>query len=357
MRLWFVMACALCGVAGAEIVHEHVIGKEYPGKYKHPASFTQLDTGDLYVAYYGGGGEYEDDSKVWGMRRAIDGDTWSEPAVIADTPFLGEGNPVVWQAPDGMVWLYYVQRYGDTWSDSRIKAKISTDGAKTWSDPLDVTFDPGTMVRSTPIVLNNGQFLVPIYVETGHDREVVGGDTASLFLFHDPKTRSFTTSGRIVSPKGNLQPSVVQIDENHLIAYCRRGGGYEPTTDGYMIRSESRDGGRTWSPGENAQFPNPNAAIDFIKLRNGHLLLVYNDNMNSRDPLTVAISEDNDKTWPHRRDIATGDHDFAYPVALQTKDGRIRVLYTRDERSTVMLATFEESDILGHTTADPNNEH
>ena len=336
-----------CGIAQAEIVTEPVIGKEFPGQYKHPASITQLDSGDLYVAYYGGGGEYEDDSKVWGMRRGIDATEWTEPVVIADTPFLAEGNPVVWQAPDGTVWLWYVQRYGETWSESRIKAKISTDDAKTWSDSLAVAHELGMMVRSLPIVLHDGNYLLPIYLETGHDREIVGPDTTSLFLRFDTKTHQFSELGRIASAKGNLQASVVELEDDHLIAYMRRGGGYEPTTDGYMVRAESKDGGKTWSEGKDTEFPNPNAAIDFMKLKNGHLFLVYNDSMNERTPLTVAISEDGDKTWPHKKHIGTGPHDFAYPVAIQTKDGKIRVLYTRDERTQVMLATFDEADITG----------
>lgn len=351
IRKLFATAAALLATLAvrADIVHEQVIGTEFPGKYKHPATITQLANGDLYVAYYGGAGEYEDDSKVWGLRRAIDGTSWTKPVVIADTPFLAEGNPVLWQAPDGTVWLWYVQRYGETWSDSRIKAKISTDGAKTWSDSLVVAHELGMMVRSTPILLNDGDYLLPIYHETGHDTEMVGPDTASLFLRYNPAKHTFTPTGKIKSPKGNLQPSVVQLSDDHLIAYCRRGGSYEPTTDGYMVRAESHDGGATWSEGKDSPFPNPNAAIDFIKLSSGNLLLVYNDSMNERTPLTVALSEDQDKTWPHRVDIATGPHDFAYPVAIQTRDGKIRVLYTRDERSRVMLATFDEADVIGHT--------
>ncbi|MBI1321416.1 MAG: hypothetical protein GC168_21035 [Candidatus Hydrogenedens sp.] len=333
----------------AEIVVEHVIGKEYPGDYKHPASITEIGGKELYVSYYGGGGEYEDDSKVWGMRRALDSDTWSEPVVIADTPFLAEGNPVVWEAPDGVVWLFYVQRYGDTWSQSRIKGKISLDGAKTWSDSFMVAFEQGMMVRARPITLMDGDYLLPVYHETGSDRENVGADTTSLFLRFNPKTHAWTESNRIYSRLGNLQPSPVQIDENYLISYSRRGGGYDPMTDGYLVRSESHDGGHTWSKGEDSAFPNPNAATDFIKLANGHLVLAYNDNMNDRTPLTVAISEDDDKTWPHKRDIGTGDNTFAYPMLIQTTDGKIRLLYTTDNRATVMLATFDEADIVGHT--------
>ena len=36
-------------------------------------------------------------------------------------------------------------------------------------------------------------------------------------------------------------------------------------------------------------------------------------------------------------------------VELQTRDGRLHVLYTTNKRSTVMLASFDESAILGLT--------
>jgi len=134
-----------------------VFGSEHPGPYKHPASITQLDNGDLYLAYYGGEGEYARDTAVYGARlKSVDGQ-WSAPKVIADTPDRSEGNPVVWQAPDGLVWLFYVNRYGDTWSTSRVKVKISRDGARSWSDSFMLTFEQGTMVRGQPIVLHDSQ--------------------------------------------------------------------------------------------------------------------------------------------------------------------------------------------------------
>ena len=334
--------------AESDIVTTKVIGTEHPNKYKHPASFTELDNGDFYLSYYGGGGEYELDACVWGMTLKKGKKKWSEPVKISDSPYISEGNPVVWQAPDGVLWLYYNQRYGDTWSDTRIFAKISNDRGKTWSDPILVAAEKGMMVRGRPIVLHDGMHLIPIYHETGKDRENVGADTTSLFLRYKPGSFEWIETNRVTSRAGNLQPSVVQIDNNYLIAYSRRGGGYEPITDGWLVRTESRDGGHTWSEGRDSAFPNPNAATDFIKLRNGHLLLVYNDSMSERDPLTVAISTDNDVTWPYKRNIAEGPHDFAYPVVLQAQDGKIHMIYTRDGRSTIMHAVFDESAILEH---------
>ena len=324
-----------------------LFGPEHPGRYKHPASITQLTNGDLYIAYYGGSGEYGDDTAVYGSHLKVGEKQWTEPKVIADTPDRGEGNPIVWQAPDGLVWLFYVNRYGETWSNARVKGKISEDGAKSWSDSFMLNFEEGTMVRGQPIALNNGDYLLPMYHETGEDQEKTASSTCSYFMRYNPKTKVWTETNRIKSPMGNLQPQVVQLTDKYLVAYIRRGGDYLPTNHGYMLRSESRDGGYTWSDAVETKFPNPNAAVDFIKLRNNHLLLVYNNNMNDRTPLTVAVSTDGDKTYPYRRDIAGGDNTFAYPYAIQSRDGKIHIIYTTNNRTTIMHAVFDEYAIIG----------
>lgn len=332
---------AIPGVAAMRIM-----GPEAPGDYKHPAAMTELDNGDLYLAYYGGSGEYGVDTKVFGARRRPGEEAFSTPEVIAETPFRSAGNPVVWQGPDGLVWLFYVVRYGETWSDSRIHAKISRDGAQTWSDSMLLAAELGMMVRNKPIVLRNGDYLLPIYHETGHDRENVGADTTSLFLRHNPKTREWTESSRIRSRQGNLQPAPAQITDDYLIAYCRRGGGYKPVTDGWLVRSESRDGGYTWSEGVDSEFPNPNSAVDLVHLRNGHLMLIYNNSMNRRCPLSVAISMDGGETWPVKKDIFTGPGVYAYPYAFQGKDDKIYLIFTSGSRTVINLAVFDEEAIL-----------
>ena len=307
---------------------------------------TQFQNGDFYLVYYGGEGEYANDTAVFGSRLKKGGSKWSTPRVIAKDPFRSLGNGVIWQAPDGLVWLFYVVRFGETWSSSRVQAKVSRDNAETWSDAFPLHLEEGIMVCNKPIVLNNGNYLLPLYHETGDDKEKTGADCTSLFLRFDTKKKQWSETGHIRSSNGNIQPAVVQLTDDHLVAYCRRGGDYEPTTNGYLVRAESHDGGQTWSEGKNCQFPNPNAAVDFLKLKNGHLLLIYNDSMNERTPLTAAISTDGDKTYSHRRNIAEGPYDYAYPIATQAQDGRIHVIYTSHERTVVNRAVFDEQWVL-----------
>lgn len=322
-----------------------VFGGEHPGPYKHPASITQLDNGDLYIAYYGGEFEYSEQTAVYGSRRLKGESVWSYPEVIAATPFHGVGNPVVWQAPDGIVWLFYNVQFGDTWSNARVKAKLSYDGARTWSDSFMLAMEEGSMVRGQPIVLNNGDYLLPLYHETGEDHERTADDTSSYFMRFNPQTKKWTETNRIRSEEGNLQAQVVQTSDTDLFCFLRRGGGYGPTEEGWMLRASSSDGGFTWTDAEKTDFPNPNSAVELIKLKNGHLLLVYNDNMNDRTPLTVAVSTDNGVTWPHRRTIAGGQNTYAYPYAIQGQDEKIYLIYTTNSRTTIMMAVFEEAAI------------
>jgi hypothetical protein len=245
MKRLFIMILSLASfefaIAADDVRIERLFGPEIPGKYKHPASITELDNGDLYVVYYGGEGEYEGDTAVYGSRLANDSHQWTRPKVIADTPGRSEGNPVVWQAPDGVTWLFYITNYGPTWSTSRVKYKLSKDRAQTWSDSDMLAFELGSMVRGRPIVLNNGDYLLPVYHETGEDRERTAADSCSFFFRYDPKTKRWTESSRIYSPHGNLQPAPSQITDDYLVAYCRPGGDFEPDPNRFVVRLPVQD--------------------------------------------------------------------------------------------------------------------
>ena len=348
-RLFLLFMLCVAPVAySQEPTFERVFGPEVPtGPYKHPACMTELANGDLYLVFYGGQGEYANDTAVFGSRKKKGEAAWSHPVKVAHDPFRSVGNGVIWQGPDGVVWLFYVVRYGETWSTSRVQFKISTDHAETWSDASVLALEEGIMVRNRPIVLSDGSYLLPAYKETGHDTEAVGADSASLFFRFDPKTKKWAETGRIRSPKGNIQPAPLELSPGHLVAYCRRGGGYDPKEVGYIVKSESLDGGQTWSEGVDSPFPNPNAAVDFLKLQRGNLLLVYNDSFNSRTPLTVAFSADHDKTWPVKKDLVSGPGDFGYPLAFQSQDGKVHIVYTSEKRQVINHATFDESWIAG----------
>lgn len=345
-----VLAFGLMQGHAADPVFQRVFGPEVPtGPYKHPACLEELSNGDLYMVYYGGEGEYANDTAVFGSRLAKGSTLWTPPVAIARDPLRSLGNGVIWQASDGSVWMFYVVRFGPTWSDSRIQAKVSKDLCKTWSDPTVVSFERGLMVRNRPIVLADGSWLLPAYEEKGEDKESVSSESVSTCFRFDPKKPSegWNRLGSIHSDKGNIQPAIVELEPNHLIAYCRRGGGYGPNSSGYIVASESMDGGKTWSKGVDTKFPNPNSAVDMMKLKSGRIILLYNHSMTVRTPLSVAVSEDGGKNWLNRRDLATEYNAFAYPIFFQARDGRIHAIYTSDQRKVINHVIFDEDWALG----------
>src|SRR5438477_8467334 len=118
--LWFAFATLGELFAADEIQVERVLGPEVKtGDYKHPASFDELRNGDLYLVFFSGQGEYNDNSAaVFGARLASGGTRWSPPDAIARDPFHSLGNPVIWQAPDGLVWLFFGSGYWAPCADS-----------------------------------------------------------------------------------------------------------------------------------------------------------------------------------------------------------------------------------------------
>lgn len=44
--------------------------------------------------------------------------------------------------------------------------------------------------------------------------------------------------------------------------------------------------------------------------------------------------------------MAEGPHDYAYPLALQAKDGRIHLIFTSHERTIINHATLDEDWVV-----------
>jgi hypothetical protein len=55
---------------------------------------------------------------------------------------------------------------------------------------------------------------------------------------------------------------------------------------------------------------------------------------------------DGAKTFSRRLDLETNPKgDFGYPTALQTREGKIHVLYTSDERTVVRRIVLTEAEM------------
>ena len=124
---------------------------------------------------------------------------------------------------------------------------------------------------------------------------------------------------------GLTQPTVVQYEDGKMSAFFRNGG-----PEHRIKRSDSDDGGITWSEVTTTSLLHPGAGIEALVLKNGHLAMVYNDKESgARDQLAISISEDRGETWTHTRHLEkTPESRFDYPSIIQAQDGSIHVTYS-----------------------------
>jgi predicted neuraminidase len=308
-------------MAGA-LLREHINQPTERFPRCHCSTIVELPSGDLLTAWYAGSGEAKRDVAVVSSRREKGAGSWGEMKVISDTPGKPEGNCVLFVAPDGVLWVFFAVMHGKLdgpygpgvrWVTCDLRAKTSTDEGRTWSETRIIREELGMVARCKPIVLDNGDIIMGFEHKQGFSYFMISPD--------DGRTWQWTGPLRGVP---NEHPTLIQRENGDILAMLR------PSFFKRIARAVSHDRGRTWEHAVNTEFPNPGAAIDMVKLEDGRVVLVFNDSWRGRNPLTLAMSEDEGETWPHKRDLVTGEGSFAYPAIIQDAEGLLHVTYTNN---------------------------
>ena len=358
----------------------------------HASSVVETPNGSLLAVWYengpasehyyfqGGDEDKADDVRIGGARLPRDAAAWDAPFVMADTYGVSDNNPALVVDTQNRLWLVHATLIAvpaRTWGSALLQFKVSADyeaaGPPRWQrsgvlipkpEGLDETVaaaaddlrrragrqaprnleraralierldDPfarrlGWMPRVHPLALADGAVLVPLANENFN--------LAAMALSRDGgETWTFS---RPVPSIGVIQPSVLRLRDGRLLAFFR------DTTERHRIhRSESRDGGLTWSPVTPTSLPNPGGGIEAIALQSGALAMVYNDKEESpRDRLAVSLSMDEGATWPWTRHLEnTPGQRFDYPSLVQARDGLLHATYSYNLK-TIKHVTFSES--------------
>jgi len=300
--------------------------------FAHCATLTDLGDAGLITVWMGGSYETAPDVCLLESRLLPGTERWTTPRVMAEVNGYSLGQPVMMPRPNGELWFFYVVIMKDDWRSAIPYLKKSSDGGQTWSEPERLFDYPGLMLRSRAHVLN-GRIILPAYDEnTWQSRMIVSDD--------DGKTWRLTAP--MVSPDGNIHPNLVPLDADggHLLCYLRTGG-----KGGIIWRSESFDGGETWSELTATTLPNPNSGIDLLKLRDGRLALAYNPSATLRTPLSVALTQGTNEDWRWQQVIEDEYAEISYPTLAQSADGVIHVVYTF-RRENIHYARFDDSWLM-----------
>ena len=288
----------------------------------HASTILHLSNGEIIAAWFGGKKEGNDNVGIW-MVKGKPGN-WSSPFEIAKIRNDAHWNPVLFQSPEGRIFLFF--KVGKKIPSWETWVKTSDDNGKTWTEAKElVAGDKGGRgpVRNKPIILSNGNWIAG----ASHEE---GGWNAFADISTD-NGRSWQASPYVpldrtkIKGRGLIQPTLWESAPGKVHMLLR-------STEGAIYRSDSEDGGKTWSTAYKTGLPNPNSGIDLTRLNDGTLVLAYNPDATdwgSRSPLSLAVSFDNGKTWPKILDIDAGDKEdeFSYPGVIHYGD-TIAVSYT-----------------------------
>ena len=231
----------------------------------------------------------------------------------------------------------------------------SRDCGATWSKPRDITGQvkkpdwkhyaqgPGIGIQ-----LHHGKHKGRLVVPANYRDSFNNQDPSySHVMFSDDHGQTWQLGG-IVGPHTNecQIAEIVEDGKPGILINARNhwGRAGKPELSGKRLVSRSFDGGQSWSEAKvDAALIEPVCQASLFRYSDAgsdsnSILLFANPASSRRDQLTVQISYDEGRTWPVSRVVEVGS--AAYSCLTRLKDGRIGVLYERDDYKRLTFATF-----------------
>lgn len=303
---------------------------------------TRTSRGELLIVFSG-----DRDAHVcpWGKTQMVrsrdEGKTWSSVVTINNSP-MDDRDAGILETPRGTLlvsWFTsdYFEKGG--WMRSAYRAhaaklgpetraqwagawvRRSQDGGATWGPPIRTL----ACAPHGPIPLRDGRLL---FVGASG-----GPDPAQRIVVQESRDDglSWQTIGHVPVPQDFHagEPHAVECAGGRLVAQFRNQ--HPELERRFPGQSESRDGGRTWSPIrllETWGYP-----PHLIRLQDGRLLAVYG---HRRAPYgqRACLSQDHGQTWGPGIALVDDapDGDLGYPSSAQLGDGSILTVYYQKDR-------------------------
>lgn len=319
---WALLVLLGASLAGCAQAPGEYVADPSPTRSCHASTIVELKGASLLAAWFGGKDEGTPDVAIWSARR--EGGRWQKPTELAREPNIATYNPVLFHSGDGVLWLYY--KFGPDpleWSAAR---RFSRDEGRSWSPVEHLPAGIYGPIREKPLVRPDGVILSGTSVESYHswaswiERSTDNGKT---WTRHGPiTTKPAATDGSDKGRHGIIQPVVVPMEGQHYRLFARA------TKDiGRICAADSFDGGLTWTFAHPTALPNPNSGIDAVRLRDGRLVMIYNDSSLLRTPLNLAVSTDGE-TWRNFETLEDAPGEYSYPALIQLSSGGLAMTYT-----------------------------
>jgi sialidase-1 len=298
------------------------------------------------------------------LRRSTDGGkTWGPMQVVWDDADNTCGNPCpVVDRTTGTVWLLLTHNLGrDT--EAQIVAGTgkgsrtvwickSTNAGATWTKPVEITkavkrpdwtwyaTGPGVGIQTAA-----GRLVIPC------DNKVAGAGSRQAHVLVSDDHGATWKLGGVVGPDCN-ECQVAELTDDTLLLNIRSYRGSHR-----RLIARSTDGGLTWTkPAEDPALIEPICQASLLRVPGPKgPLLFANPASTKREKLTVRLSPDDGKTWPHAKLLHAGP--AAYSCLAVLPDGTALCLYERGDRRPYETLTLARFPLRALTTPAASDTH
>ena len=347
-----------------------------PCVQNHAANLMVLADGALGCVWFGGSMEGKSDISVYMSRLAPGSNEWAEPIQLSNDPERSEQNPILFPAPDGSLWLLHTAQISGNQDTAIVRRRISRDNGRTWGPTETLSDAPrGTFVRHPIHVHTDGSWLLPSYTCRVLPGEKWDGSLDESFVLRSTDQGKSWRPAPVPDSVGCVHMSIVPAKGGRLLGFFRSRWA------DFIYATRSDDGGATWQKPVPTVLPNNNSSIQALRLADGRLAMIFNassaanaterreslyDELEDegvpavntgttsaqspvrrafwgapRAPMTLALSEDDGRTWPWQRNLEVGDgycmtndserglnREYSYPSLQQSPDGALHLAYT-----------------------------
>lgn len=190
-----------------------------------------------------------------------------------------------------------------------------------------------SMNNFPPKRLPSGEWMM---TRRDHRRQVsvmIGG-TNAFDDWHIHPLAAYDGNGRPEEPYWYILP-----DDSTIVGLIRDNGGSR-----FLLRTFSRDNGRTWSKIHRTNFPDATSKFFVHRTSRGYYVMVSNSNPRGRDPLTLAISQDG-VVFDRLFRLIGGRH-VDYPHIIE-HDGHLLIAFSGAKQTMeVMKVSLDELERL-----------